>query len=47
MRAGLDPFSFLVTSIAGWINQRQQQVIEYLVEENRVLRLCQHITPAT
>src|SRR6516162_7450301 len=38
MRAGLDPFSFLVISIAGWINQRQQQTIEYLVEENRVLR---------
>ena len=38
MRAGLDPFSFLVFSIAGWINQRQQQVIEYLVAENRVLR---------
>jgi hypothetical protein len=35
---GLDPFSFLVVSIAGWMNQRQQQVIEYLVEENRVLR---------
>jgi hypothetical protein len=38
MRAGLDPFSFLVVSIASWINQRQQQVIEYLVAENRVLR---------
>ena len=38
MRTGLDPFSFLVISIAGWINQRQQQVIEYLIEENRVLR---------
>jgi hypothetical protein len=38
MRAGLDPFSFLVISIAGWMNQRQQQIIEYLVEENRVLR---------
>src|SRR6516164_1694897 len=35
---GLDPFSFLVISFAGWINQRQQHVIEYLVEENRVLR---------
>jgi uncharacterized protein (DUF2342 family) len=34
----LDPFSFLVISIAGWMNQRQQQVIEYRVEENRVLR---------
>src|SRR5262245_56687844 len=38
MRARLDPFSFLVISVAGWLNQRQQQVIEYLVEENRVLR---------
>jgi putative transposase len=38
MRAGLDPFSFLVVSVAGWISQRQQQVIEYLIEENRVLR---------
>src|SRR2546422_8137908 len=38
MRARLDPFSFVVISIAGWLNQHQQQVIEYLVEENRVLR---------
>src|SRR5438045_4959453 len=38
MQAGLNPFSFLVVSIAGWINQRQQQLIEYLLEENRVLR---------
>jgi len=32
------PFSFLVVSIAGWMNQHQQQVIEYLMEENRVLQ---------
>jgi HTH-like domain len=38
MQAILDPFTFLIISIAGWMNQRQQQVIEYLVEENRVLR---------
>src|SRR5882762_3806056 len=38
MRAGLDPFSFLVVSIAGWMNQHQQNVIKYLIEENRVLR---------
>jgi putative transposase len=37
MRAALAPFSFVVISIAGW-NQHQQQVIEYLMEENRVLR---------
>jgi putative transposase len=38
MRSGLDPFSFLVVSMAGWLNQTQHQVIDYLVEENRVLR---------
>jgi putative transposase len=38
MRPRLNPFSFVVISIAGWINQRQQSVIEYLIEENRVLR---------
>ena len=31
-------FSFFVLSIAGRMNQHQQQVIEYLMEENRVLR---------
>ena len=38
MRPALDPFSFLVISIAGWMNQHQQHVIDYLIEENRVLR---------
>src|SRR6516164_1784458 len=38
MRGGLDPFTFLVVSISGWMNQHQHQVIEYLIEENRVLR---------
>src|SRR5690349_212474 len=34
----LDPFQFLLVAIAGWMNQRQLQVIEYLRGENRVLR---------
>src|SRR5436309_11083361 len=34
----LDPLQFLVIAIAGWMNQRQLEVIEYLREENRVLR---------
>jgi putative transposase len=38
MRPLLDPFSFLVVSLAGWMNHHQQHVIHYLVEENRVLR---------
>jgi len=38
MPALLDPFSFLVVSLAGWMNQHQQYVIHYLIEENQVLR---------
>jgi len=38
MHVALDPFTFLIVSISGWMNQHQHQVIEYLVEENRVLR---------
>ena len=38
MRTRLDPFSFLVVSLAGWMNQHQHHVIHYLIEENRVLR---------
>jgi len=38
MRTAFDPFSFLVVCIAGWMNGHQQRVIDYLIEENRVLR---------
>jgi hypothetical protein len=38
MRAELHPLRVLLLSLAGWISSQQQQVIEYLVEENRVLR---------
>ena len=38
MRSGMDPFQFVVIAIAGWMNQHQQQVVQYLLEENRVLR---------
>ena len=34
----LDPFRFLQIVLAGWVNQHQQDVIDYLREENRVLR---------
>src|SRR3954449_11493630 len=34
----LDPVQFILVAIAGWMNQRQRQAIEYLREENRVLR---------
>src|ERR1700693_3539653 len=34
----LDPFRFILIAVAGWMNQRQVQMIDYLREENRVLR---------
>ena len=38
MRLALDPFRLLLVSLAGWLNQQQQDVIDYRQEENRVLR---------
>src|SRR3954468_6091957 len=34
----LDPFPFLLVAVAGWMHRHQQQTIEYLREESRVLR---------
>ena len=38
MEKALNRFQFVVIVLAGWMNQRQQNAIEYLREENRVLR---------
>src|ERR1700728_4848915 len=38
MLTTLDPFRFLLFAVAGWMNQQQQHAIEYLREENRILR---------
>src|SRR6476620_8568625 len=38
MSGVLDPFRFVLIAVAGWMNQRQLQVIDYLREENRVLK---------
>jgi hypothetical protein len=32
------PLQFVLVALAGWINQQQRDVIDYLQEENRVLR---------
>ena len=37
MRAALQPIQLVLFSLAGWISRHQQDVIDYLVEENRVL----------
>src|SRR6202795_856892 len=38
MPRALDPFLFVLISVGGWMNQHQIQIIDYLREENRVLR---------
>ncbi len=32
------PLRFLLATFAGWVNRHQAQAIDYLVEENRVLK---------
>ena len=32
------PLQLLLATFAGWVNRRQAEAIEYLVEENRVLK---------
>ncbi len=32
------PTSMLLMMLAGWVNRHQQDVIEYLKEENKILR---------
>ena len=38
MKALFQPWQLLLLILAGWINRRQQDTIEYLLTENRVLR---------
>jgi hypothetical protein len=38
MTTDVYPLQVLLVTLAGWINRHQQQVIDYLVEENRVLK---------
>jgi hypothetical protein len=32
------PLQFLLLVFAGWVNRRQVEILEYLREENRILR---------
>src|SRR5438128_5369455 len=38
MTADSLPLRLLLATLAGWVNRHQQQVIDYLVEENRALQ---------
>ena len=36
--AQIHPLHILIASFAGWMNRHQAEVLEYLIEENRVLK---------
>ena len=38
MKSQLQPWQFLLLILAGWVNRRQQDAVEYLITENRILR---------
>jgi putative transposase len=38
MKSVLHPWQMLLLILAGWINHQQQNAIEYLIAENRILR---------
>lgn len=38
MKSVLHPWQMLLLILAGWINQRQQHAIEYVIAENQILR---------
>ena len=38
MESQLQPGHLLLLILAGWINRRQQDAVEYLLTENRILR---------
>src|SRR2546425_501905 len=38
MTSDVYPLQVLLVTLAGWVNRQQQHVIEYLLEENRVLK---------
>ena len=38
MAVALQPWQILVAALAGWISRQQDAMIDYLREENRVLK---------
>ena len=38
MSSVTQPFHLLVITLAGWLNRHQQAVIDYLIDESRVLK---------
>ena len=38
MSNAISPLNFLILAVSGWLNRYQQQILDYLKEENRVLK---------
>ncbi len=38
MKTNFQPLQLLLMMFAGWVNRQQQKVIDYLLEENRILK---------
>ena len=38
MNRALKPWEFLLLTLSGWMNRHQQRMIDYLIEENRILK---------
>ena len=38
MSSTFHPFHFVLVALAGWLNRHQQDVIDYLFAENRILK---------
>ena len=38
MVASLFPLQYLIATLALWLNRQQQEIIDYLKEENRLLK---------
>ena len=38
MKPQFQPWQFLLLILVGWINRSQQDAVEYLITENRILR---------
>ena len=38
MKSPFTPLIVLATALGGWMNRRQSEILDYLLEENRVLR---------
>jgi hypothetical protein len=40
MLRSIQPLQFLLTLLAGWVNRWQIEAVDYLKEENRMLKEC-------